>query len=146
MKFLTRKASNVRTEKRERAWLRLWDRYQMHLREIRPQLSTGWRKIAATVFHDTEVFSFGPVLDKEFIINIDMNPGWKSQPLFICSLHFRKVRRFDVPQRVQGDWLIHDEVDITSKGAGVWRALLRRSAFRIEADEVAYVINHEPLR
>jgi hypothetical protein len=146
MKFFTRKASRaLRTKRGELAWDRLWERYKQHLRNIRPRLAAGWRKIAVTNFHDTEVFSFGQLDDREFIINIDMNPLWKQPPFFICSLHFRGVRRLDVPAKVLGDVLIYDEVHLTSKSVSEWRALLAHSELRIEAEDVEYFINHEPL-
>ncbi len=147
MKFFTRKASRaLRTKKGEQAWDRIWERYKQHLREIRPRLTAGWRKIATTEFHDTEIFSFGPLLPNgEFLINIDMNPRWKQPPFFICSLHFYGVRKASVPEKVQGDVLIYDEVHTTSQGTREWRASLAHSEFRIEAANVAYSINHEPL-
>jgi len=146
MKFFTRKASRALSTKRgEQAWDRIWKRYEQHLRKIRPRLSPGWRKVAATEFHDTEVFSFGSSQDGEFLINIDMNPRWKQPPFFICSLRFRGVRRVTVPQKVQGDVLIYNEVHVTTRGTGEWRALLAHSEFRLEAPDVTYWINHEPL-
>jgi hypothetical protein len=108
-------------------------------------LSAGWRKIAATEFHDAEVFSLGPLQDGEFLINIDMNPRWKQPPFFICSLHFYGVRRVSVPEKVQGDVLIYNEVHVTPKDTREWRALLAHSELRIQAADVAYCINHEPL-
>ena len=146
MKFFTRKASRaLRTKKGKQAWDRLWEQYEQHLRKIRSGLSTNWRRIAATNFHDTEVFSFGPLHDGEFLINIDMNPRWKQPPFFICSLHFYGVHTVDVPKKVHGDVLIYDEVHVTPTGTREWRALLAHSELRIEADDVGYFINHEPL-
>ena len=136
----------MRTKKGELAWERIWKLYNRHLSGIRPRLSTGWRKIAATEFHDTEVFSFGQLMQEgEFLINIDMNPRWKKPPLFICPLHFYGVSKRSVPEKVQGDVLIYNEVHITSKGTREWRALLAHSELRIVATDVAYWINHEPL-
>jgi hypothetical protein len=102
MKFFTRDAQRMlRSRKGEAAWLKICHRYDQHLRRIRPHLSKGWRKIAATNFHDTVIFSYLPLNDgDEFIINIDMNPRWKSTPLFICSLHFYRVISADIPKNV----------------------------------------------
>jgi len=146
MKFFTRKASRaLRTKKGKQAWDRLWKRYEQHLKEIRPRLPSGWRKIAATHFHDAEVFSFGSLDNADFLINIDMNPRWKQPPFFICSLHFHGVRTVEVPTKVQGDVLIYDEVHFTPRCTGEWRVLLAHSELRIEAADVAYFINHQAL-
>jgi hypothetical protein len=147
MKFFTRKANKaLRTAKGSQAFDRLCKLYREHLKRIRPDLSRGWRKVAGAEFHDTEVFSFGRLHDAdEFIINLDMNPRWKQPPLFICALHFYRVRRVDLASRVQGDVILNDEVHTTHTGATEWRVLLRHSEFRIQADDVSYFINHEPL-
>jgi hypothetical protein len=145
MKFFTRQASRaLRTKRGEQEWGHICRRYEQHLRKIRPRLSPGWRKIAATEFHDAEVFSFGPSQDGAFLINIDMNPRWKEPPLFICSLCFRGVHGVSAPQKVQGDVLIYDEVHVAARGRGEWRVLLAHSELQIEAADVTYWINHEP--
>jgi hypothetical protein len=150
MKFFTRKASRVlRTAKGEEKWERVWKQYKEHLKHIRPKLSKGWRKVAAANFHDSRVFSFGPLQESsqgaEYIVNIDMNPGWKRAPLFICSLHFFRVRSVELPSKVLEDYIVYDEVHLASKNTREWRALLTRSQLRIQAEEVAFILNHEPL-
>jgi hypothetical protein len=147
MKFFTREAQRLlRAKKGEIAWARLCARYAQHLRRIRPHLSKEWRQTAATNFHDTKIFSFLVLNDDdELIINIDMNPRWKSTPLFICSLHFYGVLKADIPGNVLRAWLLNTEVHLTAKPAGEWRVRLQRSELRVQAADVGYFINHEPL-
>lgn len=150
MKFFTRKASRcLRTEKGNEKWDRIWEEYKQHLKYIRPKLSKGWRQLAATNFHDSRIFSFSRLdeasYDAEYIINIDMNPGWKRPPLFISSLHFYRVRRVELPFEVLKDWIVYDEVDVAARGTREWRALLGQCELRIQAEEVAFFMNHDPL-
>ena len=146
MKFFTREAQRMlRTRKGAGAWDEICDRYDQHLRRIRPHLSKGWRQIAATNFHDTKIFSFLLLNDGgELLINIDMNPRWKSTPLFICSLHFDGVIKADFPRNVLLEWLLNTEVHLTARHAGEWRVRLQRSELRVQAADVGYFINHKP--
>jgi len=150
MKFFTRKASRVlHTEKGDEACGRVLRQYKQHLKHILPDLSKGWRKVAATNFHDSRVFSCGQLdessYDSEYIINLDMNPGWKSPPLFVCSLHFYRTHNVEMPSKILDDRIVYDEVHLTSKNAREWQVLLAHSELRIEADDVAFSINHRPL-
>jgi hypothetical protein len=144
MKFFTKKASHaLPTQKGEEAWDRRWAQYEQHLKEIRPRLSRGWRKVAATEFHDTAIFSFGTPRGNEFIVNIDMNPLWKQPPLRICSLHFYGIRRVHMPNDVLKEWVIYTEVHATQRGGGELRALLAEDTeLKIEADDVDFVLNY----
>jgi hypothetical protein len=121
-------------------------RYELHLQDIRPLLSKGWRRVAKADFHDTNVFSFVKWHNGEFILNIDMNPRWKQTPVVICSLRFQGVRKIDVPEKVAKDWLIYTEVHARRGGGAELRGLCANNAeFRIAADDVCYLLNYDPV-
>jgi len=91
-------------------------------------------------------FSFLALNDgDELIIDIDMNPRWKTTPLFICSLHFCGAIKADMPRNVLREWLLNTEVHLAAKKVVEWRVRLERSELRVQAADDSYFIDHEPL-
>ena len=144
MKFFTKKASMaLATRRGSRVWDRRWAQYDKYLRQIRPRLPRGWRKVTVIDFHDAEIFSFGSPRVGEFIINIDMHPLWKEPPFRICSLHFYGTRRVQMPRKILRNPLIYTEVHAPETGGGELRALLAdHREFRVVADEVEHSANY----
>lgn len=144
MRFLTRTASkNLGTAKGEAEWDRRLAEYEKHFASITPSLTTGWRRVGETDFHDTVVWSVERPRKSEIILRVDMTPRWQHPPLRVCTLHFTGVRDADIPDRVTHDWWVYNEVDRTGDGCGELRVLLRESQFRIASRDVDYATNFD---